>query len=65
MESALRLHGLGLEARQVPQKVEQSVQQLTLRCLTEPFSKEFVTCVRELGSVQACRSNAPRVLDSR
>jgi hypothetical protein len=31
-----------------------SIEDLTLRCVTQPFAPEFVSCVTRLGSIRAC-----------
>lgn len=47
-----------LQAHELPPQLEASLQQVTLRCLTEPFSRKSVDCVARFGPAPACL--APR-----
>lgn len=39
-----------------PASREVGIEELTLRCLTQPFEPEFVACVNRQGSLRACHS---------
>lgn len=43
-----------LQAQVLPPQLEASVQQVTLRCLTEPFPRKTVECVAQYGPAPAC-----------
>jgi hypothetical protein len=34
---------------------EQAFEELTVRCLTQPFEREFVQCVNKRGLLKACQ----------
>lgn len=59
--AATRWHGLqSSDTALVSPRTLESVRQMTLRCITEPFDREFVNCVISRGPSRFCEAGRIR-----
>ena len=63
---ALQVMGVGSTQTEVPPSVKNAMDELTVTCLTRPFSRALLRCVEEGVAVRACMATyAPRSALSR
>ncbi len=57
LQAALRWHGVppGDQAVRLSPQGAQQVKQMTLDCVTKPYPRQYVSCVKERGRSSVCQ----------